>query len=216
MGRQPRTRLFTLIELLVVIAIIAILASMLLPSLRQAKDKAKQMECLNNLKQMGLAVLHYVDDWDGQLPAHVRSGVDQPWLPQLLAGYLGGSLDKAPPGGIWHCPTETRHHPNALLMDYGDNTHVIPPVAATQRFLSKFRRPAELMIKCDAREKVNTLPPQGGWYMSCSVCNASADARPWPRHANGTVCLFLDGHVEWRPYVAITSNKGDFWGHSNW
>ena len=67
--KNPK-RIFTLIELLVVIAIIAILASMLLPALSQARERAKRIKCVSNLKQQGLAAIQYSSDNDGMMPKY--------------------------------------------------------------------------------------------------------------------------------------------------
>lgn len=78
---------FTLIELLVVIAIIAILASILFPVFARARENARRTSCLSNLKQMGLAMMQYTQDYDEAYP------------------YSWSNLGTTPPGGTWNLGT---------------------------------------------------------------------------------------------------------------
>lgn len=83
-NRRAR-RAFTLIELLVVIGIIAILASMLLPALAKAKEAGRRIQSLNNMRQLGMALMMYTDDNEGLLPPRAHP---HRWPSRLLA-YIG-------------------------------------------------------------------------------------------------------------------------------
>ena len=96
---------FTLIELLVVVAIIAILAAMLLPALSQARNKAHTALCMNNMKQIGLAMTVYINDNRGYYPTTDDLADDRP-KKYHVAYYLNKYVPMTPKGkeGVWKCP----------------------------------------------------------------------------------------------------------------
>lgn len=116
---------FTLIELLVVIAIIAILAAMLLPALNQAREKAKGLSCINNLKQLGTTFALYIDDNDGHFPHCGKNSSNIPTWDTLILPYCTNTRSKASSSAkMFGCPSDTIKRTSAYTAkrSYGLNS----------------------------------------------------------------------------------------------
>ena len=95
---KPKRRGFTLIELLVVIAIIAILAAILFPVFAQAREAARKASCISNLKQIGMGVLMYAQDYDEEFPMGTYPGPRNWEVNPEVDSYPGPGLDCFGPG----------------------------------------------------------------------------------------------------------------------
>ncbi|MBI5833239.1 MAG: DUF1559 domain-containing protein [Armatimonadetes bacterium] len=204
-----RQRGFTLIELLVVIAIIAILAAILFPVFAKAREKARQSSCQSNLKQMGLAILQYTQDYDEQYP--------KAWMGAANGGSIAGVqwkwMDSVSPycksTQIFDCPSAsgaarysvangTNYGSYVINSSYWSGVDGHSP-SGTWSGLAMAAAPATTIWVTDGNGAATfetawqnkAANPVVGTYN-----NLPALANTVARHMEMANCLFCDGHVK--------------------
>jgi prepilin-type N-terminal cleavage/methylation domain-containing protein/prepilin-type processing-associated H-X9-DG protein len=233
-SRKNSVKGFTLIELLVVIAIIAILAAILFPVFSQAREKARQTTCANNLKQILVSMAQYENDYDDCMPMFSLTGASggfaEPWTIELF-GYV--RTDKA-----YRCPdTVIGSDMNANYLR-GSSTATTAP-ASNVRGISTILLPSVSPIICDSvavASSANYVPGQwqGGEQALCWFPGAGTNApggegrylsstttyssgwnnggsgpgAPLPNlHSGGAEYGFVDGHVQY--FHGADANNAD-------
>lgn len=188
----PRNRYgFTLVELLVVIAILGVLSALVITGTRTALARAATVDCLSDLRQMGIAVHMFVDDHDGRLPG-TSHGVS--WT-NSLAGYLGE-------GFIGRCPAVPRHRARitygwndclAMASGEGISVHMCSTPSLTMAI-------AEVATN-QSSEHFHFMGVRGG--ASRLTPNQFRSSVNVEVHGAGANYLFIDGHVQTVPWADI-------------
>jgi prepilin-type N-terminal cleavage/methylation domain-containing protein len=211
---------FTLIELLISIAIIGLLAGITFPLLGRSRHKARATACINNLRQIGIALQMYASDWDGCAPPYTTATTDSymigrgekpdfieiaPFndaaqLKRVFAPYGAGSDE------LWSCPLNPKHDEPNPVHNWDETDYVVSRIFAVRRPLKLndppvISRTAYERLDDEGQQHANLFyfvdgddPPR---YLSCAIALVGGDV-PQPYtipHGVTYPVILLDGSV---------------------
>jgi prepilin-type N-terminal cleavage/methylation domain-containing protein/prepilin-type processing-associated H-X9-DG protein len=213
---------FTLIELLVVIAIIAILASILFPVFARAREKARQTSCLSNVKQLGLAVNMYAQDYDELLPTEDypyggdgnTGGVDGSWRGAIMPYCKNVQLFICPshrPAAGTYGIFDGRYNDCGMNASYcindghqGLTGQSGPPSPPEGRSLGECEDASSVIFLLES-----TGPDDDQTTADKSTHGWVPTATNFTRHNGGANYAFVDGHAKWLKPNVICATSGD-------
>ena len=220
---------FTLIELLVVIAIIAILAAILFPVFAKVREKARQTTCLNNQKQLGLAAMQYVQDYDEAFPIQyytVKGDYNSiatwdmvlgPYIKLGLAktGTATGYSAFATPNDVLHCPDDSVVRGGANGAHWMPRTYSWNSNIGLGSKLVVVAAPAGTILFAERPSPNNIVNFNSCWNVNSPATQVSEASGKVPLHTDGWNYGFADGHVKWyRPENTIGHNDASTVGGS--
>lgn len=221
---------FTLIELLVVIAIIAVLAAILFPVMTSTRGSAKKSKCLNNMKQMGMAVRMYMDDNNDTFPLDSHYSPFSVWM-DGLRNYSRSKL-------LYRCPSDlSRNFREPLpgydavrVTSYGTNFYMAAVKPEEEEWMpadrstwshgfvraSDFATPSRTIYICEVVANSTADHVHPAWWRSG---NSDGNFIPHDKevavaiHQNGSNYVFIDGHVKWMKFDETWRSDGsiDLW-----